>query len=100
LHFARSLVQHVPKAHQGMFSAALRSVFALENAKDTLAAGTIWPSRWLSASPRTMPSPVWRGRCCWSRASTGSCWAAACSPTKAWPQVRGRTIPVLLAASA
>jgi len=39
VHFARNLLQRVPKAHQGMVTAALRSVFAQENAADIL-------SRW------------------------------------------------------
>ena len=39
VHFARNLLQRVPKAHQGMVTAALRSVFAQENAGDIL-------SRW------------------------------------------------------
>ena len=34
VHFARNLLQRVPKAHQGMVTAALRSVFAQENAAD------------------------------------------------------------------
>jgi len=39
VHFARNLLPRVPKAHQGMVTAALRSVFAQENAGDIL-------SRW------------------------------------------------------
>jgi transposase-like protein len=39
VHFARNLLQRVPKAHQGMVTAAQRSVFAHENAADIL-------SRW------------------------------------------------------
>ena len=39
VHFARNLLQRVPKAHQGMVTAAQRSVFAQENAADIL-------SRW------------------------------------------------------
>jgi transposase-like protein len=39
VHFTRKLLQRVPKAHQGMVSADLRSVFAQENAGDIL-------SRW------------------------------------------------------
>ena len=39
VHFARNLLQRVPKAHQGMVTAALRSVFAQENAGEIL-------SRW------------------------------------------------------
>ena len=39
VHFARNLLQCVPKAHQGMVTAALRSVFAQENATEIL-------SRW------------------------------------------------------
>ena len=31
-HFARNLLQRVPKAHQGMVTAALRSVFIQEDA--------------------------------------------------------------------
>ena len=30
VHFPRNLLQRVPKAHQGMVTAALRSVFSLE----------------------------------------------------------------------
>lgn len=37
VHFARNLLQRVPKAHQGMVTAALRSVFAQEGASDILA---------------------------------------------------------------
>jgi transposase-like protein len=36
VHFARNLLQRVPKAHQGMVTAALRSVFAQENATEIL----------------------------------------------------------------
>lgn len=32
VHFARNLLQRVPKAHQGMVTAALRSVFSQEDA--------------------------------------------------------------------
>ena len=39
VHFARNLLQCVPKAHQGMVTAALRSVFAQESADEIL-------SRW------------------------------------------------------
>jgi putative transposase len=39
VHFARNLLQRVPRAHQGMVTAALRSVFAQESAADIL-------SRW------------------------------------------------------
>nr|WP_231596279.1 transposase [Synechococcus sp. CBW1108] len=39
VHLARNLLQRVPKAHQGMVTAALRSVFAQENAGEIL-------SRW------------------------------------------------------
>jgi transposase-like protein len=39
VHFARNLLQRVPKAHQGMVTAALRSVFAQETAAEIL-------SRW------------------------------------------------------
>jgi transposase-like protein len=39
VHFARNLLQRVPKAHQGMVTAALRSVFAQESAAKIL-------SRW------------------------------------------------------
>ena len=39
VHFARNLLQRVPKAHQGMVTAALRSVFGQENAGEIL-------SRW------------------------------------------------------
>ncbi|QPN68743.1 IS256 family transposase [Synechococcus sp. CBW1006] len=39
VHFARNLLQRVPKAHQGMVTAALRSVFAQEDAGEIL-------SRW------------------------------------------------------
>ena len=39
VHFARNLLQCVPKAHQGMVTAALRSVFAQESAAEI-------PSRW------------------------------------------------------
>ncbi|MCS5706444.1 IS256 family transposase [Synechococcus sp. FGCU-3] len=34
VHFARNLLQRVPKAHQGMVTAALRSVFAQEEASE------------------------------------------------------------------
>jgi transposase-like protein len=34
VHFARNLLQRVPKAHQGMVTAALRSVFAKEKASE------------------------------------------------------------------
>jgi transposase-like protein len=34
VHFARNLLQQVPKAHQGMVTAALRSVFAQESAEE------------------------------------------------------------------
>ena len=34
VHFARNLLQSVPKAHQGMVTAALRSVFAQEKASE------------------------------------------------------------------
>ena len=34
VHFARNLLQCVPKAHQGMVTAALRSVFAQETAEE------------------------------------------------------------------
>ena len=34
VHFARNLLQQVPKAHQGMVTAALRSVFAQETAEE------------------------------------------------------------------
>jgi transposase-like protein len=34
VHFARNLLQRVPKAHQGMVTAALRSVFAQESAEE------------------------------------------------------------------
>jgi putative transposase len=37
VHFARNLLQRVPRAHQGMVTAALRSVFAQEDASDILA---------------------------------------------------------------
>jgi putative transposase len=37
VHFARNLLQRVPRAHQGMVTAALRSVFAQEEAVDILA---------------------------------------------------------------
>ncbi len=69
--YARNLLQCVPKAHQGMVTAALRSVFAqvpginyiggrLPNRRRTPRkpqrksghAGVIWPPRWWSASPR------------------------------------------------
>jgi transposase-like protein len=36
IHFARNLLPRVPKAHQGMVTAALRSVFAQETAADIL----------------------------------------------------------------
>ncbi len=36
VHFARNLLQCVPKAHQGMVTAALRSVFAQESAAEIL----------------------------------------------------------------
>jgi transposase-like protein len=36
VHFARNLLQRVPKAHQGMVTAALRSVFAQEDAGEIL----------------------------------------------------------------
>jgi putative transposase len=36
VHFARNLLQRVPKAHQGMVTAALRSVFAQEDATEIL----------------------------------------------------------------
>jgi putative transposase len=36
VHFARNLLQRVPKAHQGTVTAALRSVFAQENATEIL----------------------------------------------------------------
>ena len=36
VHFARNLLQRVPRAHQGMVTAALRSVFAQENATEIL----------------------------------------------------------------
>jgi putative transposase len=36
VHFARNLLQRVPKAHQGMVTAALRSVFAQERASDIM----------------------------------------------------------------
>ena len=39
VHFARNLLQRVPKAHQGMVTAALRSVFAQESTAEIL-------SRW------------------------------------------------------
>jgi putative transposase len=39
VHFARNLLQRVPRAHQGMVTAALRSVFAQESADEIL-------SRW------------------------------------------------------
>jgi putative transposase len=39
VHFARNLLQRVPRAHQGMVTAALRSVFAQEDAGEIL-------SRW------------------------------------------------------
>lgn len=39
VHFVRNLLQRVPKAHQGMVTAALRSVFAQESAAEIL-------SRW------------------------------------------------------
>jgi transposase-like protein len=39
VHFARNLLQRVPKAHQGMVTAALRSVFAQESTDEIL-------SRW------------------------------------------------------
>jgi transposase-like protein len=39
VHFARNLLQRVPRAHQGMVTAALRSVFAQESAAEVL-------SRW------------------------------------------------------
>jgi putative transposase len=39
VHFARNLLQRVPRAHQGMVTAALRSVFAQEDATEIL-------SRW------------------------------------------------------
>ena len=39
VHFARNLLQRVPRAHQGMVTAALRSVFAQESAAEIL-------SRW------------------------------------------------------
>jgi putative transposase len=34
MHFARNMLQRVPKAHQGMVTAALRSVFAQEDASE------------------------------------------------------------------
>ena len=34
VNFARNLLQRVPKAHQGMVTAALRSVFAQETAAE------------------------------------------------------------------
>jgi putative transposase len=36
VHFARNLLQRVPRAHQGMVTAALRSVFAQEDATEIL----------------------------------------------------------------
>jgi putative transposase len=36
VHFARNLLQRVPRAHQGMVTAALRSVFAQEDAGEIL----------------------------------------------------------------
>ena len=39
VHFARNLLQRVPRAHQGMVTAALRSVFAQESTAEIL-------SRW------------------------------------------------------
>ena len=65
VHFARNLLQCVPigaafsagVAHQGMVTAALRSVFAQEEApqrKRSSPAGMIWRPRWRSASPRPL----------------------------------------------
>ncbi|MFN9932814.1 MAG: transposase [Cyanobacteriota bacterium] len=34
MHFTRNLLQRVPKARQGMVTAALQSVFALEKASE------------------------------------------------------------------
>jgi putative transposase len=36
VHFARNLLHRVPKAHQGIVTAALRSVFAQEDASETV----------------------------------------------------------------
>ena len=56
VHFARNLLQCVPKAHQGMVTAALRSVFAQESAEEI-------ESRWddLAASlAERFPKDHWR----------------------------------------
>ena len=76
MHFARNLLQRVPKAHQGMVTAALRSVFAQEDASeiesrwDDLAASLAERFPWatelmLEAKEvvlafRHFPAPHWR----------------------------------------
>jgi hypothetical protein len=41
---------------------------------------------WWGSSPTTRRSHAWWARCCWSRTSTGSPRAGACSPPRAWPK--------------
>jgi putative transposase len=87
VHFARNLLPRVPKAHQGMVTAALRSVFAQETAADIPTAGMIWPPRWPNASP--MPPRSWTkpGKTCWpsatslkptgARSGAPTCWSGS-----------------------
>ena len=51
VHFARNLLQRVLKAHQGMVTAALRSVFAQEKVLRSRPAGMTSPAPWPNASP-------------------------------------------------
>ena len=51
-HLARNLIERVPKAHQGMVTAALRSVFAQEKAAEIEARWDGCPAHWRNAFPR------------------------------------------------
>ncbi|WP_233130219.1 transposase [Synechococcus sp. 1G10] len=136
VHFARNLLQRVPKSHQGMVTAALRSVFAQEKTDeiqarcDDLASSLVerfpkaaelmlharedvlafrhfppqhWKKAWSTNLLERLNEEIKRrtrvvgifpndasitrlwGLCCWSRTSTGSSRASACSPQTAWP---------------
>jgi putative transposase len=95
VHFARNLLQCVPKAHQGMVTAALRSVFAQETAEEIDSAGTIWPPHWRSASPRPLRSCTRPRRTCWpsepsprttgARSEAPTCWSGSTRKSSAAP---------------
>jgi putative transposase len=68
---ALKLLQRVPKAHQGMVTGALRSVFAQEDASKSERCWVAWPLRQPNASTGP-PNSCWRPR--------RSCWRSAISP--------------------